>query len=714
MNDSPIDSPDDDRFGIDPFAQAIATSIKNIRSPIGATIAINGPWGSGKSSAINLIKHHLASSDNTNAPIIIDFKCWWFRGEEALTLAFLQELNSAMERTLGDKARDAISKLGKMLLRAGPVVGPVINAATGGAGGTVAEASIDFIKEIFSGDQSVENIFNDLSNTLAKQSKRFVIIIDDIDRLTPDEALVVFRLAKSVGRLPNVLYLLAFDRELAEKAVREIYPSEGPHFLEKIIQASFELPLPTRDELNSAILTEVEKWCGAPTGQEQLKRFMNVFYDLVSPITRYPRDITRISNAISISWPPVANEVDVADYLALEVMRLFETEAFNFIRNNKDRLCGLGNNYSGKNTRDEDLARIANLASERNREAVKSGLLRLFPRLENMGYGAEFIGIWEASRRVCTEKHFDTYFRMSLSNETLSIAEIETFIDNCASSSFVSEAFRKAAIDTRRNGKSKVPLLLDELNVHGAKIGNEKFEPLFVGIFSVADEIWLQQDHKGSSFSFGDTHLRIHWLIRRLTFDRCNLEERSKILAHACGKAQLGWLVDFVNSAIQDHHPRDKDKTAQPPEKCLLTEQASDALKISTIKSIEAAAKSGELITCRELAYILFRWREFANDDGESVKKWTTEQLSNDIGVSQFAKAFSSESWSQTVGDRVSIRHIKAGVDGLDKIMNKELFRKRLEKIKEHENLGSPHKEDLETFLEAWRKKDKGIEEDDD
>lgn len=59
FNDAPILTPDDDRFGIDRFAQSLAKSFKNIDSPIGATIAINGPWGSGKSSAVNLIRHHL-------------------------------------------------------------------------------------------------------------------------------------------------------------------------------------------------------------------------------------------------------------------------------------------------------------------------------------------------------------------------------------------------------------------------------------------------------------------------------------------------------------------------------------------------------------------------------------------------------------------------------------------------------------------------------
>jgi len=120
------------------------------------------------------------------------------------------------------------------------------------------------------------------------------------------------------------MYLLVFDRELAEKAVKEIYPSEGPHFLEKIIQASFDLPLPTRDDLNRAMFYRIGLLCGEPNNADQLRRFMNIFYDAVSPYMNTPRDLTRLSNAITVSWPAVATEVDVGDYLAIETLRLFE------------------------------------------------------------------------------------------------------------------------------------------------------------------------------------------------------------------------------------------------------------------------------------------------------------------------------------------------------------------------------------------------------
>jgi predicted KAP-like P-loop ATPase len=58
-NDKPITEPSDDRFGINPFAKTLAASIRKINAPEGTVVALNGPWGSGKSSAVNLILHHL-------------------------------------------------------------------------------------------------------------------------------------------------------------------------------------------------------------------------------------------------------------------------------------------------------------------------------------------------------------------------------------------------------------------------------------------------------------------------------------------------------------------------------------------------------------------------------------------------------------------------------------------------------------------------------
>ncbi len=113
FNDSPIETDGDDRYGIAPFAKSIAKSILNMHRPVGVTIAIYGPWGSGKSSAINLIRSGLKEAEKNQELVVTDFKCWWYRGEEALALAFLQDLNAALTRGLGDKIKDLIPKLSR-------------------------------------------------------------------------------------------------------------------------------------------------------------------------------------------------------------------------------------------------------------------------------------------------------------------------------------------------------------------------------------------------------------------------------------------------------------------------------------------------------------------------------------------------------------------------------------------------------------------------
>jgi predicted KAP-like P-loop ATPase len=65
-SDTPITSPAEDRFGIDPFAKTLAAGIRRIKAPDGTVIALNGPWGSGKSSAVNLVLHHLKEAIEDN------------------------------------------------------------------------------------------------------------------------------------------------------------------------------------------------------------------------------------------------------------------------------------------------------------------------------------------------------------------------------------------------------------------------------------------------------------------------------------------------------------------------------------------------------------------------------------------------------------------------------------------------------------------------
>ena len=185
FNDSPIEAADDDRYGVTGFAGSIAKSITRMQKPVGTTIALNGPWGSGKSSVVNLIRASLAQSGNDRL-VVSDFKCWWYRGEEALALAFLQSLNGTLRTSLGDKVKDLIPSITQRLLQAGPTIGAAVTLASGAPLTALFTGGSKFVSTFFPQGETLEKTFQKLAKILAEEDRRFLVVIDDIDRLSPE------------------------------------------------------------------------------------------------------------------------------------------------------------------------------------------------------------------------------------------------------------------------------------------------------------------------------------------------------------------------------------------------------------------------------------------------------------------------------------------------------------------------------------------------
>jgi predicted KAP-like P-loop ATPase len=695
QNDSPITSPEQDRFGINPLAAALARSIREQKGPRGSVIALNGKWGSGKSSAVNLVRHHLAESVDAGEIKIIDFACWWFRGEEALALAFFRELYVGLSPSVGDKVKKLIPKLGARLLRAGSAIGAVVDAIAMRVPGGVVEGTMEWLSGLIQQDESVEKLHRELSKALAEQRQRFLVVIDDIDRLSSDEALLIFRLVKSVGRLPNVMYLLVYDRELAEKIVSERFPAEGPHYLEKIIQAPFEIPEPLPFDLQRQLFAQLEGVVGAPS-EDRMVHFMNVFHEVVTPEIRTPRDIVRLVNQLSVTWPAVAGDVDVGDFVALEAWRLLKPEIYRALRQNKDKLFEIFNSeHRRKEDIEEEYDVLLPSVTERERTRYKQALIRLFPALASVWSITHYSGTAQCARyrRACSPAHFDSYFRFAVSSEALTTAELERFIEQIADEEFVVSAMRAAVAAQRPAGGTKAAVILDELKVNTDRIPTEHVGRLLTALFRIADELDVERD-RGGAFTLIDNNMRLHWLLRRLTVDRTTLAERSKIYMTACQGASLGWLANFVDSAWRDYHPRD-GAAPESEERCLTTEEDAERLRELLRRRIVGAAADQSLSNHKELAFLLYRWADL--DDAEVVKSWTTTLMSTDEGVRTIVSAFAAVRWTYSFEDQVARRSTRIELEGLDRIFDVAELRKRVGQLANASD--SPEMRD---FLNAW------------
>ena len=638
--------------------------------------------------------------------MISDFKCWWYRGEEALAIAFLQHLDVLLNDAFEGKAKRLIPGIAEKLLPIGLAGSSVMTANPSTAHiGLLSSAALKGLGKFFKNKNTVEKIFKNLTKILEDENRQILIIIDDIDRLNAEEAIAIFRMLKSIGRLPNVLYLLVFDRILAEKMIEKFHPSEGPQFLEKIIQASFEVPYPLQIDINNAVLSCIEQICKLTNIREN-KRFMNIFYDAVVPYFSTPRDVIRFKNSITVTWSAISDQINVTDFIVLEIVRLYEPKLFQNIRINKFNLCGLKSNFE----RLEDLSRQDTQATDplvpylvsvdKTRLAIVRRILKdLFPRFDGIDYGNDSQYLWNRERRVCVEAHFDTYFRSSLSDENFAMADIEELVSKADDSGFIRSKFRSAANQQRRTGGSMVPVLLDEMISQAPNIQKEKIEPLLSTLFIIHDEIDLTiDDDRGMEGPFSTT-LRYHWLLQRLTNRRFSMDERTSLYMRILKNASLFWLVDFALRTKRQYLKSDPD--VQGEEYFLVRIDVLDELNDRALSAIREAADNESLLVHKRLRSILYIWRILLDNDPSEICIWTDSLLDDDEALVILVKHFIGETLHLSgPNDRIGEREPHIKIREMKDIIDLDTFHLRLQHLQCAGKLENDDQKVVDLFLD--------------
>ena len=96
--DEPITGGDSspDLLNRTPFARRVAETICTIPCSSGFVISIEGPWGFGKTSVLNLIAAHFGTVAAPERPILCTFNPWMVGNVENLAQSFLIQLASAI------------------------------------------------------------------------------------------------------------------------------------------------------------------------------------------------------------------------------------------------------------------------------------------------------------------------------------------------------------------------------------------------------------------------------------------------------------------------------------------------------------------------------------------------------------------------------------------------------------------------------------------
>jgi hypothetical protein len=115
---------------------------------------------------------------------------------------------------------------------------------------------------------------------------------------------------------------------------------------------------------------------------------------------------------------------------------------------------------------------------------------------------------------------------------------------------------------------------------------------------------------------------------------------------------------------------------------------------------------------------LLFRWLDFADDSGMSLRAWVAKIMEDDHHLARLVRAFTSASYQQGMGfmglgDRVPRKVVRAQVQSLDKILDLQGFRARVDELAQFPStLSEPEKADIVAFRTAWIRQERGSDDD--
>lgn len=322
-NDNPITKFDEDKLNRQKFALQIRKIIKNYKNKNCLTFGLMGPWGSGKTSLINMVfDQNKDNILNKNKFKVIRFNPWNFSKQQDLYLQFFEQLKDLLITNENNKgkqkhAQNVINNYWEKIRYNGTF--------------SVSFSGISYSKSL--GDKTLETRKNEISEMLYFLRYKIIIIIDDIDRLTDDEVQQIFILVKALADFPNIIYILSFDPNIILNPMEDMQKDYGKEFLDKIVQLQIDIPKIPQSRVRDIFKKELETFI-----QNEEFDFTSEdrsLWPILSFLTNM-RDVNRYINNLIFYLPIMKNEVNPFDHIVLTGLQLFENEIYHEIKNNKN------------------------------------------------------------------------------------------------------------------------------------------------------------------------------------------------------------------------------------------------------------------------------------------------------------------------------------------------------------------------------------------
>lgn len=624
-HDKPINKISQDILGRGNFAKKLTEAIVKADSSESLVIALNGDWGSGKTSVVNMVKDECINSYEDKIKIV-NFNPWYYTDKQNLILKFFEIIATNEEIFENTKKRKKIfDKISEYAANFESI--PYLSY-----GIKPLRKISDTIKRSYENKLTIEAQLNEIKKIFSNLKYKLLIVIDDIDRLTENEIRDIFQLVKLVGDIPNIIYFLSFDKYVVRLALDKIHGGKGEDYIEKIVQVQFELPKLSQNDYDKYLFKRIDEIIGdVPESDFDRDRWVKIYFNGFRFIFRTLRNINTYINALRFDFQLIKGEVNIVDLLGITAIKVFKPSLYDLIRNKKSMFLKLTSKSSDINAMllDKDNEKyknefnllIKNLELE---NAYKNILISLFPRTylaigDGFYYNIEENeSINRKKQRICSEDCFEIYFMFRIPIGYITNNEMKIVMDDDDINTFKQKL-------TNLNKENKINDFLGRLEDYTKEIPLEKISKYILAFMSIGDTF---EDNYHNNF-FVDYFYRNSARIKRITYQLLirieNKEERFEILKEAFNQENisLGTVVNEITHNDYQHGRFNRNNQKVLDKDLLITEENLDELEQIGKALIEKASKNGKLLLNKEFLSILYRWEEWGGK--EELKNFISE-----------------------------------------------------------------------------------------
>lgn len=681
--DRAISDPEDDQYGFVELAQKLAPSVIAATQTDGMVIGVEGKWGSGKTSLLNFLHSELNDQGDQKDIHVISIAPWLQGDENDLAVLLLSQISAALESEVQDsknknapdktKFKENAKLFKSYAVKVGRGVSPLLKIAGHivpgvGVAGSVAEGATNYLAE-WGSDETTTELKGRIVERLNQSKFRFVVLMDDLDRLEPAQTVEVIRLVRSVADFPKVAYCLCYDRDVLTHALEQgLGVKDGDLYLQKMVQLSFAIPLPEpfdlRGRLKEKLLGFYELLHAREASGELKSKLLDVI-DREGGMMEVPRDVALAFNAIKFAYPSIKEDCYFPDVCWIQLIKIKRPKLYRWIEKYLATRTVLVTSTARLNreSRRQTGQELKKLLPAEDLEATES-IYRVGQFVSGLEHYAknhynnsdkdagEEVHVFQSSlgnsitemmalKRIGSPLHSRIYFAFAIPKTVMPDAKFDE-LRNAAAKDVpkLTNMLSKLAGDWRPVGGTWFSHVMDRLD--GGLFNEMEITELKGWAIAISDSMdrVIEEDNERPGLMLDtatETQFRVQRLLRLIRENDADVAH-GLIISIFNQSPSMNWLVsDLFRQELFDHGiVGDREK---PNDRALTAEEVA---KIKTILKTRLKNESvrAAIGNYSNLAGFLYGWRDLAGI--RSPKTWVKKYTKEDRNFLRFLSGMKS------------------------------------------------------------------------